>query len=188
LRRETVGFSGNVRMAGEDGSSQEEVQTLETERVDKDQIMDDADEGNKFVVVVNAKENRPMHNALVNVLDMENKAVVQQFLVSRNKNNQLLLRELPGLVRGVVFTTASVIQHHQNKSKLIFLFTSKRGDLQGRYLFRITADGSYVDSELVPTSLNAVNAMLGRKSNQENHQPVQAVGGASIPSAEPTEA
>eukprot|EP00512_Aurantiochytrium_limacinum_P004941 CAMPEP_0171508782 /NCGR_PEP_ID=MMETSP0958-20121227/14371_1 /TAXON_ID=87120 /ORGANISM="Aurantiochytrium limacinum, Strain ATCCMYA-1381" /LENGTH=95 /DNA_ID=CAMNT_0012045879 /DNA_START=69 /DNA_END=356 /DNA_ORIENTATION=+ len=50
-------------MAGEDGSSQEEVQTLETERVDKDQIMDDADEGNKFVVVVNAKENRPMHNA-----------------------------------------------------------------------------------------------------------------------------
>ncbi|GBG31785.1 Hypothetical Protein FCC1311_080102 [Hondaea fermentalgiana] len=149
----------------QDGQRQGQQKQQEQESKVADAAGDQAgaeerESNNKFVVVVNAKENKPMHNALVHVLDLKSKVVVQQFLVSRNKENQLLLRELPGLVRGIVFTTASVIQHHQNKSKLVFLFTSKRSDLQGKYLFRITAEGSFVDSKLVSTSMGAVHDLL----------------------------
>jgi len=116
----------------------------------------------KFVLVVDTKTGKPMDNVMVQVLNIEDKVVEQQYLVSRNEKDQLMLRELPGLVRGSVFTTASVIQHHKNKSNLVFLLTSVLTSLEKKYKFRILSDGAFVDSELVETPTSSIPTLVQR--------------------------
>ncbi|GBG27492.1 Hypothetical Protein FCC1311_037152 [Hondaea fermentalgiana] len=116
----------------------------------------------RYVLVLESRAGQDLESVLICIMDTTNKVIVQQFMCTRNPEKEgILLRELPGFdQKKKIFSKVSVIQHHANKGKLVFLFMSEFEHLEKNHQFRAVCNGSFVDSVLVPSSIltGSINA------------------------------